>query len=73
MHSDDHMKSGHVLDFPLNQSTPLLLITAIAILIIIVQNILPIEWMQYWGFELAKEEINVDEGVPNFFLALKHT
>jgi len=39
------MKSGHLLEFPLNQATPLLLISCLAILIIAVQSIIPVEWM----------------------------
>lgn len=55
MHSTSHMKSGHLLDFPLNQASPLLIITIIAILIIAVQATIPLKLMQNWGFELAKE------------------
>jgi len=44
-----------------------------AIFIIAVQAIIPMSWMQHWGFALAKEEIMVDEGLPNFFQVLKHT
>jgi len=44
-YTTEHMKSGHLLEFPLNQATPLLLISCLAILIIAVQSIIPVEWM----------------------------
>ena len=40
-------------------------------IIMLLQKVIPDEYLQKWGFSLQKDEIRVDEDLPNFFSAVR--
>jgi len=53
-----------------NYSIPLFLVGIVYIFIVCVQLIFD-EKLAKWGFTLSKQEMEVDENLPNFFSAVK--
>lgn len=65
-----NMKSGHLVGFRVNQASPLLLAGVLQILIIIVQTLIPADLLKRAGYTMSKDELDVDEDLPNFFETL---
>ena len=70
----DTMETGHTLDtaLVLNYAFPLVVIASVVKLLIFFRLTLD-RLMHYWGFVISKEEIKVDENLPNFFQAVPLT
>lgn len=55
----------------LTQSAPLFLMVFMSVAIISLQIFLPDEVLTRMGFSLQRDDINVDEDLPNFFSAIR--
>ena len=71
MREKDQMKSGHhpieVFSLTSSYSTPLFLFAFISIVIITLQLVIPKKQQMLMGLTMARKEITVKEGLPNFF------
>lgn len=67
MHAFDQMPSSHLIMFKINQASPLFYICFASIIILILQFTIPVELMMRAGFSMAKEDVHVDEDLPDFF------
>ena len=63
----DEMPSNHILMPSLNQASPLFYICFFAIVILILQYVIPPELLMRAGFSMAKDDVEVIEDVPDFF------
>ena len=68
--STDNMKSGHLISIRVTQSSPLLLAGILCVAVILVQIIVKDETLKAAGYTMAREDLDVDEDLPNFFEAL---
>jgi hypothetical protein len=66
----DNMWADHFPEYRVAQSSPLLLMSATCVALIVVQIIIPAELLLKWGFTMSQDEMEVDEDLPNFFTAL---
>mmetsp|Transcript_117304 Transcript_117304/g.163229 ORF Transcript_117304/g.163229 Transcript_117304/m.163229 type:complete len:262 (+) Transcript_117304:1423-2208(+) len=68
----DHMLTGHTVAFALgvNQAAPVLFMVACLLVIVILESYFK-EHLTRWGFSLSANEIDVDENLPDFYLAVK--
>lgn len=68
----ENMLADHPVFFPpkINQSSPLFIMCATCVIIIIITSIVPNELLLKWGFTMSVDELEVDEDLPNFFEAL---
>ena len=64
------MKSDHYVEWGVNWSTPLLLMCLAAVALLMLQQTFK-DSLQQWGFAMSREDIEVDEDLPNFFEAVK--
>lgn len=72
MKETDYMNSQHyVHSLELTQSAPLFLMVFMSVALVSLQTFIPDEFLAVWGFSLQKEEISVDEDLPNFFSAVR--
>lgn len=60
------MKSGHFIEFRITWASPVLIMVAASIFLVIIQMLFA-EQLQAWGFTMADKTISVDEDLPNFF------
>jgi len=60
------MRSKHFFSFQVNWASPIALMAASAIFLIIIKKIFA-EQLMAWGYSLQAKKIEVDEGLPNFF------
>ena len=65
------MKTGHDLAsiFVLDYASPLVLISFAAIILIFISKVFTMT-MRKWGYVISKNEIVVDEDLPNFYQAV---
>lgn len=68
--STDNMKSGHMVGFRVNQASPLLLAGVLCVLTVVIQVVVPESTLKSAGFTMARDELDVDEDLPNFFHCL---
>jgi len=68
----EHMETGHTVASSLgtNQAAPLFLMS-VAVFVIIILEAYFKEHLVKWGFALSSNEIEVDENLPDFYLAVK--
>lgn len=68
----EHMETGHTVSESLSvsQASPLLLVSVAMFIIIILESYFK-EHLTRWGFSLSSNEIEVDENLPDFYLAVK--
>jgi len=65
------MLSGHLVhEIRVDWAAPMLFMAICAAFLILIQNLYGSKLME-WGFSLQEHEIDVDEGIPNFFKAIK--
>jgi len=69
----ENMLADHPVYLPpkINQSSPLFIMCMTCMFIIIFTSIVPKDILLQWGFSMSKEELDVDEDLPNFFEALQ--
>lgn len=67
----DHMPSGHLVQFKIGQSSPLLGISLGAIVVLVIQFVIPTELLMKSGFTMAQSDVHVDEDLPDFFDVVK--
>lgn len=53
-----------------NQASPLLLVGCLCTLVVIIQIVVPDDWLKSMGYTMAKDDLDVDEDLPNFWKAL---
>lgn len=68
--STENMMSGHHVGIKINQSSPMLLAGMLCLMVIFVHLIFSAETLKSAGFTMAREDLDVDEDLPNFFKAL---
>lgn len=66
----ENMKSGHFVGFKVNQASPMLLAGVLCMMVVIIHCLVPEEDLQRAGFTMARENLDVDEDLPNFFEVL---
>ena len=72
MRETDGMKSSHYIHgLQVTQSAPIMLLAIMAIFIMSIQILVPRSILQDLGFTLQKDQIKVDDDLPNYFTALK--
>jgi hypothetical protein len=72
MKTTENMKSDHFFEgFSVSHSTPMLIFIGFSIGLKIITTIVPEEIIARFGFTLSRDEISVDEDLPNFFEAIK--
>ena len=64
------MKSNHKLEFGIDWAAPILLMALASLALVLIQKIFA-DYLMAWGFSMSREEINVDEDLPNFFKSVK--
>lgn len=69
----ENMWADHWPQYRVTQSSPLLLMSVVCVILIIVQMLIPDELLIELGFSMSQEEMEVDEDLPNFFTALMLT
>lgn len=65
-----NMMSGHFPNFKVNQASPMLLAGFLCLVIVLIQMVVPDDMLKRSGFTMAREDMQVDEDLPNFFKAL---
>lgn len=64
------MMSGHFVGIKINQASPMLLAGILCLIIVLIHVIISEETLKAAGFTMAREDLDVDEDLPNFFKAL---
>ena len=69
----EQMKSDHHMEFlAAPWATPLLMMGFFAIFLLVLKRVFK-DYLQEWGFAMNRKDIDVDEGLPNFFESVKLT
>ena len=67
------MKSQHFLGFQVNWALSIEIMLFAAFLIIMMKVFIPNEILDYFGFGMESQKIEVDENLPNFFSVVRFT
>lgn len=71
LYSLDRMPSGHLVTHRIGQSSPLFYVCMTSICLLILQFVIPTELLMKAGFSMAKDDVRVDEDLPDFFDVVK--
>jgi len=66
----EKMRSGHFFQIQVDHTSPLLLMCAASVFLILIQKFFD-ESLKKWGFSLQAKDIEVDEDLPDFFETVK--